>query len=496
PDNTERGALRFKLYRAGGPCALADVLPILEDMGLKAITEEPFEIRPQGDADAVWMQDFGLTSRLGDFNVAAEHQRFEEAFAHIWAGRMESDGFNRLVLAAGLDWRQVTVLRLYAKAMRQAGSAFSQAYMEDALAHYPSIAGRLATMFEARFDPAQADRAAAETERRVKEITQEIDKVESLDEDRILRGFLRLIEKSLRTNYFQRQADGSPKSYLSVKLSSREIELFPLPRPLCEIYVYSPRMEGVHLRAGKVARGGIRWSDRKEDFRTEILALMKAQVVKNAVIVPTGSKGGFVVKRMPVLRAEQAAEVVECYKTLMRGMLDITDNIVGGKVVPPSDVLRHDGDDPYLVVAADKGTATFSDIANSVSAEYGFWLGDAYASGGSAGYDHKAIGITARGAWELVKRHFRELGTDIQTTDFTCTGVGDMAGDVFGNGMLRSPHTKLIAAFNHLHIFLDPDPAKSFAERQRLFDLPRSSWTDYDKALISTGGGIFERSAK
>jgi glutamate dehydrogenase len=503
PDNTEHGVLRCKLYRAGSPCALADVLPILEDMGLNALTEEPFEIRPQGDADPVWMQDFGLTSRLGDFDIAAAHRRFEEAFTHIWAGRMESDGFNRLILAAGLDWRQVTVLRLYAKAMRQAGSAYSQAYMEDALAHYPAIAGRLATMFEARFDPAPvenkgADRGVAETERRVKEITQELEQVVSLDEDRILRGFLRLIEKSLRTNYFQRQADGAPKPYLSVKLSSREIELFPLPRPLCEIYVYSPRMEGVHLRAGKVARGGIRWSDRKEDFRTEILALMKAQVVKNAVIVPTGSKGGFVVKRMPVLRADQPAEVVECYKTLMRGMLDITDNIVSGKLVPPPDVVRHDGDDPYLVVAADKGTATFSDIANSVSAEYGFWLGDAFASGGSAGYDHKAIGITARGAWELVKRHFRELGTDIQATDFTCVGVGDMAGDVFGNGMLRSPHTRLVAAFNHLHIFLDPDPdpAKSFAERQRLFDLPRSSWADYEKTLISKGGGIFERSAK
>jgi glutamate dehydrogenase len=498
PESAERGALRFKLYRAGNPCALADVLPILEDMGLKAITEEPFEIQPQGDVRSVWMQDFGVASLFGDFDIASEHRRFEEAFAHIWIGLVESDGLNRLVLAAGLDWRQVTVLRLYAKAMRQAGSAFSQAYMEDTLAHHPAIAGRLATMFETRFDPAQAHRAVAETARRAKEIEQELDRVDSLDEDRILRGFLRLIEKSLRTNYFQRQADGSPKSYLSVKLSSREIDLFPLPRPLCEIYVYSPRAEGVHLRAGKVARGGIRWSDRKEDFRTEILALMKAQVVKNAVIVPTGSKGGFVVKRVPVARAEQAAEVVECYKILMRGMLDITDNIVGGRLVPPKDVVRHDGDDPYLVVAADKGTATFSDIANGVSAEYGFWLGDAYASGGSDGYDHKAIGITARGAWELVKRHFRELGSDIQTTDFICVGVGDMAGDVFSNGMLRSRHTKLIAAFNHMHIFLDPDPdpAKSFAERERLFDLPRSSWADYDKTLISKGGGIFERSAK
>ncbi len=498
PADGAAGTLRFKLYRAGTPCALAEVLPMLEDMGLKAITEEPFEIKPRDDASPVWMQDFGLTSPLGGIDIAAAHKRFEDAFAQVWAKEMESDGLNRLVLAAGLDWRQVTVLRLYAKAMRQAGSAYSQAYMEDALAQHPTIAARLVALFEARFDPVRASNAAAETESRVTDIAHELDAVESLDEDRILRSFLRLIEKSLRTNYFQRQPDGAPKPYLSVKLSSREIELFPLPRPLCEIYVYSPRMEGVHLRGGKIARGGIRWSDRKEDFRTEILALMKAQVVKNAVIVPTGSKGGFVVKRMPAARAEQSAEVVECYKTLMRGMLDITDNIVAGKVVPPKDTVRHDGDDPYLVVAADKGTATFSDIANGVSEEYGFWLGDAYASGGSAGYDHKAMAITARGAWELIKRHFRELGTDIQASDFTCVGVGDMAGDVFGNGMLRSPHTKLIAAFNHLHIFLDPDPdpGKSFAERQRLFDLPRSSWADYNKALISPGGGIFERSAK
>ncbi len=497
PLEAHAGELRFKIYRAGAPCALADVLPMLENMGLKAITEEPYEIVIAGGT-SVWMQDFGLTSPLGNIDIGADHKRFEESFAEIWAGTMESDGLNRLVLAAALDWRQVTVLRLYTKAMRQAGSAYSQAYMENALAHYPAIAGHLVALFEARFDPATADRAAAESERRVKEIEQELDKVDSLDEDRILRSFLRLVEKSLRTNYYQRQPDGSLKSYVSVKFFSREIDMLPLPRPLYEIFVYSPRMEGVHLRGGKVARGGIRWSDRKEDFRTEILGLMKAQMVKNAVIVPTGSKGGFVVKRMPAARDQQAAEVIECYKTLMRGMLDITDNIVAGKVVPPANVVRHDEDDPYLVVAADKGTATFSDIANGVSIDYGFWLGDAYASGGSAGYDHKVMGITARGAWELVKRHFRERGTDIQTTDFTCVGIGDMAGDVFGNGMLRSTHTKLIAAFNHMHIFLDPEPdaAKSFAERQRLFNLPRSSWTDYDATLISKGGGIFERSAK
>jgi glutamate dehydrogenase len=498
PTKAEPGELRFKICHAGSPCALSDVLPILEHMGLKAMTEEPFEIAIPGGLQPTWLQDFGLVSTLGDIDIAQEHERFEVAFAQVWAGAMESDGLNRLVLAAGLDWRQVTVLRLYAKALRQAGSAYSQDYMEDALSHHPTIAARLAALFEARFALGEPSLAAAETARRVKEIEQELDAVESLDEDRILRSFLRFIEKSLRTNYLQRLPDGSPKPYLSVKLSSREIELMPLPRPLCEIFVYSPRMEGVHLRAGKIARGGIRWSDRKEDFRTEILSLMKAQVVKNAVIVPTGSKGGFVVKRMPAQRDQQQAEGIECYKILMRGMLDLTDNVIDGKVVPPKDVMRHDGDDPYLVVAADKGTATFSDIANAISGEYGFWLGDAYASGGSAGYDHKVMGITARGAWELIKRHFRELGRDIQTTDFTCVGVGDMAGDVFGNGLLRSTHTKLVAAFNHLHIFLDPDPdpAMSFAERQRLFDLPRSSWMDYDKSLLSKGGGIYERSAK
>ncbi|HXS42636.1 MAG TPA: NAD-glutamate dehydrogenase domain-containing protein [Stellaceae bacterium] len=498
PADAAPGELRLRAFRAATPCPLADVLPVLENMGLKAITEVPFEIAVAGDARATWIQDFGLVSALGDFDIAKEHGRFEEAFAQVWAGAMENDGLNRLVLAAGLDWRQVTVLRLYAKALRQAGSTFSQAYMEDALARHSGIAAQLVALFEARFDPRRAAHAAEETKSRVAAIGRALDDVESLDEDRILRGFLRLIECSLRTNYFQHGAGGAPKPYLSVKLASRDIELLPRPRPLCEIFVCSPRMEGVHLRGGKIARGGIRWSDRKEDFRTEILGLMKAQIVKNAVIVPTGSKGGFIVKRMPVERDQQQAEAIECYKTLMRGMLDLTDNIVGGAVVSPPDMVRHDGDDPYLVVAADKGTATFSDIANAVAAEYGFWLGDAYASGGSAGYDHKAMGITARGAWELIKRHFRELGRDIQRADFTCVGVGDMSGDVFGNGMLQSPRTKLIAAFNHRHVFIDPEPqaAAAFAERQRLFKLPHSSWSDYDKSLISAGGGVFERSAK
>ena len=488
--------LGLKLYHPARPIPLSDILPMLEHLGLQAITEVPHEI--VSGNQTVWMQDFSLRGR-GDLaiDVARDRARFEEAFARIRAGEAESDGFNRLVLAAGLDWRQVVVLRLYAKVLRQAGNAFSQAYMEDTLAHYPAIAAGLVGLFETKFDPAlkDRDRALATAE---KKLEAALDRVENLDEDRIIRSFLTLIRKSLRTNFYQKGADRRSKPYLSVKLASREIELLPLPRPLYEIYVYSPRMEGCHLRGGKVARGGIRWSDRKEDFRTEILGLMKAQMVKNAVIVPVGSKGGFVVKQPPATRDALMAEVVECYKTLMRGLLDLTDNIVGAKLVPPRNTVRHDGDDPYLVVAADKGTATFSDIANGVSADYGFWLGDAFASGGSAGYDHKAMGITARGAWEAVKRHFREIGTDIQTTNFTVAGVGDMSGDVFGNGMLLSRHIELIGAFNHLHIFLDPnpDPAKAWAERKRLFDLPRSSWADYDRTLISKGGGVFERSLK
>jgi glutamate dehydrogenase len=498
PLEAAEGEVRFKIYRRAAPVALSDILPMIEHMGMRVIAEVPFEIHPADAPEPVWMQDFTLASPLAEIDVARLKPRFEEAFARLWDGTFESDGFNRLILLAGLDWRQVTVLRLYAKIMRQAGSTYSQAYMEDTLAHFPAIAAKLVALFEHRFDPATADVADAETERLVKEIEADLDAVSSLDEDRIIRGFVTLVQRSLRTNHYQRMAGGAPKPYLSVKLASRAIDLLPLPRPLCEIYVLSPRMEGLHLRGGEVARGGIRWSDRKEDFRTEILGLMKAQIVKNAVIVPTGSKGGFVVKRPPATREALQAEVVECYSTLMRGMLDITDTIAGDKIVPPQSVVRHDGDDPYLVVAADKGTATFSDIANGIATEYGFWLGDAYASGGSDGYDHKAIAITARGAWETVKRHFREIGVDIQATDFTCVGVGDMSGDVFGNGMLRSAHTRLVAAFDHRHVFLDPDPdpAAGFAERKRLFDLPRSSWADYDKRLLSAGGGVFDRALK
>ena len=406
------------------------------------------------------------------------------------------------MLAGGLSFRQVTVLRLYAKLLRQAGTTFSQAYMEDTLGAHPDVAARLVRLFEIRFDPAAADPSLAALGE-VQAIDHALDAVTSLDEDRILRSYLALILKTVRTNYFQQLPSGEPKPYLAVKLASSEIDLLPQPRPLFEIYVYSPRMEGVHMRAGRVARGGIRWSDRKEDFRTEILGLMKAQTVKNAVIVPVGSKGGFVVKRPPDLRDQLAAEAVECYKILIRGLLDLTDNIAaegadGHRIVPPPRVVRYDVDDPYLVVAADKGTATFSDYANAIAEEYGFWLGDAFASGGSVGYDHKAMGITARGAWELVKRHFRELGRDLETSDLTVVGVGDMSGDVFGNGMLMSRHLRLLAAFDHRHVFVDPDPdaARSFAERERLFHLPRSSWADYDRTLISEGGGVFERSAK
>jgi glutamate dehydrogenase len=497
PLEADASELRFKIYRRGAPVPLSDVLPVIEHLGLRVIAEIPYSVTP-ADAPPASLQDFILSVPSAEVDIARDRARFETAFLQIWAGAMESDGLNRLVLGAGLDWRQVVVLRLYLKLLRQAGSAWSQSYMEDALAAHPALARRLVALFERRFDPRRERGRDADMAKLVQAIERDLDEVASLDEDRIIRSFLLLIAKSLRCNYFQGDTAGAPKPYLAVKLASRDIELLPLPRPLCEIYVLSPRVEGVHLRGGKVARGGIRWSDRKEDFRTEILGLMKAQMVKNAVIVPTGSKGGFVVKRPPAARDALQAEAVECYKILLRGLLDLTDSIAGTKIVAPPDVVRHDGDDPYLVVAADKGTASFSDIANGISAEYGFWLGDAFASGGSAGYDHKAMGITARGAWETVKRHFRERGTDIQKTDFTVIGVGDMSGDVFGNGMLQSPHIKLIAAFDHRHVFLDPDPdaARSFAERRRLFELPRSSWADYDKKLISPGGGVFERSSK
>ncbi len=497
--------VHLKVYDQDGPLALSDVLPILEHMGLKVLSEVPFKVTLPGDQRDVWVQDFNMRVRSGAvMNIEDVREAFHEAFQQVWDGQMEDDGFNGLVLSAGLSEREIKILRAYSKYLRQVGIPFSQDSIEEALARHPAITACLAELFRHRFEPAgnkAKGGSAAKQKALTAEILEALDSVTSLDEDRILRRYLNLIENTLRTNYYQPAEDGSRKDYVSFKLDSGQLEELPDPKPYREIFVYSPQVEGVHLRFGPVARGGLRWSDRREDFRTEILGLVKAQQVKNAVIVPVGSKGGFVPKRLPppdAGREAWLAEGVASYKVFIRGLLDVTDNIKGGKIVPPKQVVRYDADDPYLVVAADKGTATFSDIANGVSADYGFWLDDAFASGGSAGYDHKAMGITARGAWESVKRHFRETGKNIQEEEFTVVGVGDMSGDVFGNGMLLSKKIRLIAAFNHLHIFVDPSPDadKSWKERKRLFDMPRSSWTDYKSALISKGGGIFDRKAK
>ncbi|MBL9036100.1 MAG: NAD-glutamate dehydrogenase, partial [Rhodospirillaceae bacterium] len=501
PIEAASNELRLKLYQARDKIALSTVLPSLENFGLKVISEIPFEVVSAGEDRAVWIHDFTMCTADGaDVDVSQIRDKFHEAYGRIWAGEAEDDGFNRLVLTAGIGWRNIALLRAYCKYLRQAAIAFSQAYMEQTLNANAVITRDLVHLFYVMFDPGFSGNREKETQAVQDRILKALDGVANLDEDRILRRFLNAVQCTLRTNFFQRDAQGNDKDYISFKLDSHKVEDLPLPRPLVEVFVYSPRAEAIHLRGGKVARGGIRWSDRREDFRTEVLGLMKAQMTKNAVIVPVGSKGGFVVKRPPQTGDREAvmAEVVHCYKTLMRGLLDITDNLAAGKVVPPKDVVRRDEDDPYLVVAADKGTATFSDIANGVSRDYGFWLDDAFASGGSAGYDHKKMGITARGAWECVKRHFRELGKDIQAQDFTCVGVGDMSGDVFGNGMLLSREIRLIAAFDHRDIFIDPEPdaAASFAERERLFALPRSSWQDYDKSKLSAGGGIFPRSLK
>ena len=501
PLDAEGDDVHFKVFNPGNPIALSDILPMLENMGLKVLEEIPFGVKPKGVEARIWIQAFSMRQKAGgQVQVSRVKRAFHDAFRRVWAGEAENDGFNRLILGAGLVWREVVILRAYAKYLRQTGFTFSQTYIEDALADHPEIAKRLVRLFFTRFDPADRNDAEIRANGIAVEIEHALDAVTNLDQDRILRRFVNLIRSTLRTNFFQPGAGGQPKSYVSFKLDSQKVEELPLPRPLVEIWVYSPRVEAVHLRGGRVARGGIRWSDRREDFRTEVLGLMKAQMVKNAVIVPVGSKGGFFVKDPPTEGGREAflAEGVECYRTFMRGLLDITDNAVGGKITPPKDVARLDQDDPYLVVAADKGTATFSDIANGISREYGFWLDDAFASGGSAGYDHKKMAITARGAWESVKRHFREMGRDCQTEPFACVGIGDMAGDVFGNGLLRSKATKLVCAFNHQHVFIDPEPdlLKSFGERERLFNLPRSSWKDYDASLISKGGGVFERSAK
>ena len=491
-------ALRFKLFRLGGPITLSESLPMLERMGMKVLDERPYRIAPEGRAP-IWMHDLGLLSATADAEVDALHGLFEDAFGHVFRGEIDSDDFNRLVVAARLPANEVTILRAYGRYLRQIGFALSQTFIETTLAAHPGIAAELVALFKYRFDPDVAT-DEAESVRRVSAIERALEAVDNLSEDRVLRQYLALILATTRTNFWRRDATGAPRSFLSFKFEPSKVPGLPEPKPMFEIFVYSTRFEGVHLRGGRVARGGLRWSDRPEDYRTEVLGLVKAQMVKNSVIVPVGSKGGFVLKRPPPPGDRDALmkEGVACYKDYLRGLLDLTDNRIGDSIVAPPRVKRHDADDPYLVVAADKGTATFSDYANGISREYEFWLDDAFASGGSAGYDHKAMGITARGAWESVKRHFLGMGVDTQKTDFTVAGIGDMSGDVFGNGMLLSRHIRLVAAFDHRHVFVDPDPdaATSFAERERLFKLPRSSWGDYDVSLLSRGGGVYPRSAK
>lgn len=495
------GTLSLKLFHAEQTIVLSDVLPILENMGLRIIGERPHELKFK-EGNRVWINDFDMTyagNKPLDINNIKDV--FQNAFTKIWFGEAENDGFNRLVLEANITWQETAMLRGYTKYLRQTGFTFSQNYIEQALINNAETTKLLVQLFILRFDPVIQHHKHPEVSDVVSAIEQSLDAVTSLDEDRIIRRLLEVILATIRTNYFQKLPDGAPKPYVSFKFDPSAISDLPLPRPKFEIFVYSPRVEGVHLRAGKVARGGLRWSDRREDFRTEVLGLMKAQQVKNTVIVPEGAKGGFVVKTpqtSEMTRDDYMREVISCYSTFISGLLDVTDNIKDGEIIPPVDVMRYDEDDPYLVVAADKGTATFSDIANGIAQKYGFWLDDAFASGGSAGYDHKKMGITSRGVWVSVKRHFRELGIDPEKDDFTVVGIGDMSGDVFGNGMLLSKHIKLIGAFNHMHIFFDPDPdpAISYEERKRLFNLPRSTWKDYNPELISKGGGVFERSAK
>ncbi|TRY30081.1 NAD-glutamate dehydrogenase [Aliiglaciecola sp. M165] len=491
--------VKLKLFHRNEPIHLSAVLPMLENFGLRVIDESPYKIKCSEGA-VNWVMDFSmLHSNSENLDMETAQALFQDAFAKVWHNNLEDDPFNRLVLGAGLTGRAVTILRAYAKYMRQTGSSFSLSYMANTLAHYPNIAKLLIDLFANRFSPS-IKRSQKKVDAILADVKERLDQVSNLDDDRIVRRYLDMILATLRTNFYQPDENGNEKPYMSFKLLPELIPEMPLPLPKFEIFVYSPRIEGVHLRGGKVARGGLRWSDRREDFRTEVLGLVKAQQVKNTVIVPVGAKGGFVCKNLPMDQGRDAIqqEGQACYRIFIRSLLDITDNIVDGKVVPPKDVVRLDDDDPYLVVAADKGTATFSDIANGISDEFNFWLGDAFASGGSIGYDHKKMGITARGAWESVKRHFREIGVDCQTTDFTCVAVGDMAGDVFGNGMLLSRHTRLICAFNHLHIFFDPNPPteKSYVERQRMFENPSLTWDDYDKSLISKGGGVFSRAAK
>jgi len=495
----------LKVWSSGRPIPLSERVPVLENMGFRVVDERTHRIDPAGGSRwEIWFHDMLLERDDGTaVDLEGLGERLEACFRAVLAGEAENDGFNALVLVAGLPWRDVAMIRTLARFLRQARIAYSQDYLWTALRKHPDIASKLAALFHLKFDP-RIGLTAASREEHQAELATAIDDalqaVESLDDDLILRRFANAVQAAVRTNHFQTDEAGRPKSTISIKFESRRIDELPAPRPLYEIFVYSPRVEGVHLRFGKVARGGIRWSDRPQDFRTEVLSLVKAQQVKNAVIVPVGAKGGFIPKRLTPGMAREAfqAEGVAAYRLFISSLLEITDNLGADGVIPPRDVVRHDGDDPYLVVAADKGTATFSDIANALAIEHGFWLADAFASGGSAGYDHKGMGITARGAWEAVKRHFREMDIDIGVTPFTVAGVGDMSGDVFGNGMLRERTIKLVAAFDHRDIFIDPspDPELSFTERARLFALPRSSWQDYDKSLISAGGGVFSRTAK
>jgi glutamate dehydrogenase len=503
PDRADDEAeLRLKIFRREASLSLSRILPHLSLLGVDVIDERPYEIT-MGKDQRAFIYDFGVRVPGGAEAVRSRwtlqaRQRFMEAFSASYVGDSESDGYNALVMGADLDWRDVSVLRSIGRYLRQVGVTYSQSYFAQALSNNVDVARQLVQLFRTLFDPdtgLDVKARTAASKELVDKIKNALNDVVSLDHDRILRSFLAVIQAVIRTNFYvpNRQA-------IALKLLPRQIPDTPEPRPVFEIFVYSPRMEGVHLRYGLVARGGLRWSDRAEDFRTEILGLVKAQMVKNTVIVPVGAKGGFYCKRLPDPRDRESwlAEGLACYQLFVCSLLDVTDNIVDDVVEPPADVVRYDGDDPYLVVAADKGTATFSDVANKLSMDSGFWLGDAFASGGSAGYDHKGMGITARGAWESVHRHFREMGLDPQTSDFTCVGVGDMSGDVFGNGMLLSRHIKLVAAFDHRHVFIDPepDPARSWEERARLFALPRSSWVDYDANLISEGGGVFPRALK
>lgn len=492
----DSGSLNFKLFSLGSSLPLSDLLPVMEKLGLRVLDEHPYKMTLDGDI--IWVHDFNLIY-TGKTKISFDEGKelFEDAFLNIWEGNAESDEFNRLVLPAQLGWRDVNILRAYSAYMKQIRFNISSEGVSAALNNQVGITGKLVALFESRFDPRKQ---SAERQDVIEaDIISALEDVPSLNEDRVIRQYLALIKATQRTNYYQSE-NGKLKRYYAFKLMPALIPNIPLPRPMFEIFVFSPWMEGVHLRGGRVARGGLRWSDRNDDYRTEVLGLVKAQQVKNAVIVPVGAKGGFVAKHLNPDMSRQAwlDEGVHCYKTFIRGLLDITDNLKEGEVARPPEVVVHDEDDSYLVVAADKGTATFSDIANRIAEEYGFWLGDAFASGGSQGYDHKAMGITAKGAWVSVERHFREVGLNTDKDDFSVVGIGDMAGDVFGNGMLLSKHIRLVAAFNHLHIFIDPDPdaGRSWKERKRLFDLPRSGWTDYDSALISAGGGVFSRDAK